>query len=315
MSATLVISLLLATYMLQQVNLPKKIGLLRLRCACYQVSNLYQEYQKASRLEGYLGDLEGVRIGFDSQWLMEGSTYHSSPPCFRWWRTLRNFRVEWKLLNINIQFLARLWRRVSISSWPMTRGGELASIKLVHLKRVISEKYFRKKLAVNVNQSFAKIQSQSIQICALLKVIQNGSYKSRYVHIQVWIKIWNIVDPFLFKSEECWIFLSNTNFLLRNVLFRTNNSFFRANIRKESRLHKPNIGFENHVAEISAGGRMWSCLLHTASPKGSFECVKHVGQVSGCAHCLGYCSNRLARCAQRRWKSRNYLFWYCNFIT
>jgi len=42
MSASLVISLLLATYMLQQV------------------SNLYQEYQKASRLEGYLGDLEGV---------------------------------------------------------------------------------------------------------------------------------------------------------------------------------------------------------------------------------------------------------------
>ena len=67
----------------------------------------------------------------------------------------------------------------------MTRGGELASIKLVHLKRVISEKYIRKNLAVNVNQSFAKIQSQSIQICALLKVIQNGSYKSRYVHIQV----------------------------------------------------------------------------------------------------------------------------------
>jgi len=52
MSATLVISLLLATYMLQQV------------------SQLYQQYQKASRLEGYLGDLEGVME--DTQKLQSG---------------------------------------------------------------------------------------------------------------------------------------------------------------------------------------------------------------------------------------------------
>jgi len=52
LSATLVISLLLATYMLQQV------------------SHLYQQYQKASRLEGYLGDLEGVME--DTQKLQSG---------------------------------------------------------------------------------------------------------------------------------------------------------------------------------------------------------------------------------------------------
>ena len=59
MSASLVISLLLATYMLQQVKwLLEKLFVNELS----QVSQLYQQYQKASRLEGYLGDLEGVRI-------------------------------------------------------------------------------------------------------------------------------------------------------------------------------------------------------------------------------------------------------------
>ena len=58
MSASLVISLLLATYMLQQVKWLENLFVNELS----QVSQLYQQYQKASRLEGYLGDLEGVRI-------------------------------------------------------------------------------------------------------------------------------------------------------------------------------------------------------------------------------------------------------------
>ena len=58
MSASLVISLVLATYMLQQVKWLENLFVNELS----QVSQLYQQYQKASRLEGYLGDLEGVRI-------------------------------------------------------------------------------------------------------------------------------------------------------------------------------------------------------------------------------------------------------------
>ena len=60
MSASLVISLLLATYMLQQVKWLEMENLFVNELS--QVSQLYQQYQKASRLEGYLGDLEGVRI-------------------------------------------------------------------------------------------------------------------------------------------------------------------------------------------------------------------------------------------------------------
>ena len=82
MSATLVITLLLATYMLQQVKL-KKTELQRR--AHFQVSQLYQQYQKASRLEGYLGDLEGVRIDsiLIAQHLELLRRYKFSPPCSR----------------------------------------------------------------------------------------------------------------------------------------------------------------------------------------------------------------------------------------
>ena len=122
-------------------------------------------------------DISGIWRGWELPFWESAST----PSRSRWWRTPRSFRAEWRRLNINTLFLARLWKKVSTSSWPMTRADRLAASRegcrqvLPHVKRWMSQsgnpltllKHLKrlsfcwKYVAVNLNQSLAKILSQS----------------------------------------------------------------------------------------------------------------------------------------------------------